>query len=166
MALAGSLAWERDIWQSGEAEGGSGEASGFEADAMDPEESIGGDLETSAPPWGRESIRSGNVRRVEPRVPRSQREGGRPATSPFRPLGFNCPACGVSLVVREPEVYDGSAAPCPHCDVHILPPRIVYSAATFELHPLTGLSFSPGSMTRAPRAVPRLERRGNRTWRT
>jgi hypothetical protein len=138
---------------------------GFGAEDPDLDDDDVGDGEGVVPPWARGMIGSGPARRVEPRVPRTQREGGRPATPASRPLAFNCPACGVLLVIREPEVYDGAAAPCPHCGVHILPPRIVYSTAPFDLHPLPGLSLSPGSMTRAPRAVPRIERRGKLGWR-
>jgi hypothetical protein len=39
-------------------------------------------------------------------------------------LGFNCPACFAILFIKDPEGYDGRAAPCPHCNVTILPPRV------------------------------------------
>lgn len=42
----------------------------------------------------------------------------------FRPLGFNCPSCFTVLVIKDPESYDGRAAPCPYCNVAIMPPRI------------------------------------------
>ena len=41
-----------------------------------------------------------------------------------RQLGFNCPSCYTVLYIKEPQQYDGRAAPCPHCLVTILPPRI------------------------------------------
>ena len=39
-------------------------------------------------------------------------------------LGFNCPSCFAVLVIREPEQYDGRPAPCPHCGVVIMAPRV------------------------------------------
>ncbi len=42
----------------------------------------------------------------------------------FRQLGFNCPACFTVLVIKDPENYDGRVAPCPYCNVAIMPPRI------------------------------------------
>ncbi len=42
----------------------------------------------------------------------------------FRQLGFNCPSCYTVLVIKDPESYDGRAAPCPYCHVAIMPPRI------------------------------------------
>ncbi len=40
-----------------------------------------------------------------------------------RQLGFNCPACFVVLIIRDPASYDGQPAPCPTCGCRILPPR-------------------------------------------
>jgi hypothetical protein len=160
MALAGPGTWDEDI-------GGMGNA----ADECDGERTVTGFEEAPVTPVEEDSpgcgvtMSSASARRVEPRVPRSQRGGGLLAGALNHPLGFNCPACAVILVIRQPENYDGSAAPCPHCGVQILPPRIVYSTASFDLHPLPGLSFSSGWRARAPRAIPRLERRGRVTWR-
>ena len=42
----------------------------------------------------------------------------------LRQLGFNCPSCFTVLVIKDPENYDGRAAPCPCCFVSIMPPRI------------------------------------------
>jgi len=39
-------------------------------------------------------------------------------------LRFNCPSCFTVLLINEPQQYDGHAAPCPHCGVTILPPRV------------------------------------------
>ena len=39
-------------------------------------------------------------------------------------LGFNCPSCYTVLFIKDPQHYDGRAAPCPHCSVAILPPRV------------------------------------------
>lgn len=41
-----------------------------------------------------------------------------------RQLGFNCPSCFMVLIIREPSVYDGRAAPCPSCGAVIMPPRL------------------------------------------
>ncbi len=43
----------------------------------------------------------------------------------FKQLGFNCPSCYTVLVIKDPENYDGRAAPCPYCSVTILPPRVM-----------------------------------------
>lgn len=54
-----------------------------------------------------------------------------PAALPARQekqLGFNCPSCMTILIIKQPESYDGQAAPCPHCGVVILPPRIAPSS--------------------------------------
>ena len=42
-----------------------------------------------------------------------------------RQLGFNCPACYVVLIIRDPVSYDGQPAPCPTCGCRILPPRLM-----------------------------------------
>ncbi len=42
----------------------------------------------------------------------------------IKQLGFNCPSCLAILIIKEPENYDGQAAPCPNCHVVILPPRV------------------------------------------
>ncbi|HEX2750051.1 MAG TPA: hypothetical protein VHM91_18735 [Verrucomicrobiales bacterium] len=39
-------------------------------------------------------------------------------------LGFNCPSCYTILIIKDPESYDGRAAPCPYCAVNIVAPRI------------------------------------------
>lgn len=59
--------------------------------------------------------------RVEP-VPAEPAPSGLMTNS--RQLGFNCPSCFTVLYIKEPHQYDGRAAPCPHCRVTILPPRI------------------------------------------
>jgi predicted RNA-binding Zn-ribbon protein involved in translation (DUF1610 family) len=105
------------------------------------------------------SMAGGGRCRIEPRVPRVSREGGDGSSPLERPLGFNCPACGVVLVVRKPDDYDGGPAPCPRCGVQILPPRIVHSTATFDLHPMPGLSV-PGRVLKSPRPLHRVDRRG------
>ncbi|MGI8602750.1 MAG: hypothetical protein ACR2OZ_07090 [Verrucomicrobiales bacterium] len=47
----------------------------------------------------------------------------------------------------------------------ILPPRIIYSADTFELHPLPGLSSSTSArFGKTPRALHRLDRHGKLSW--
>jgi hypothetical protein len=105
------------------------------------------------------------ARRIEPRVPRHQREAIESEEAMVRrPLGFNCPACGVILIIREPDKYGGEAAPCPHCAVQILPPRIVYSAAGYELDPLPGLSSGFPSRSAIPRVLHRLDRHGKIAW--
>ena len=43
----------------------------------------------------------------------------------FPRLGFNCPSCFSVLYIKDPDGYDGRAAPCPYCMVSILPPRVV-----------------------------------------
>ncbi len=96
-------------------------------------------------------------RRVEPRPARPQRTPDLPDTLK-RPLGFNCPACGVVLVIREPHNYDGKPAPCPHCAMTILPPRVVYQ--TVDLHPLPGLTGRSLSGPRPQRPMHRPDRRG------
>lgn len=104
------------------------------------------------------------VRRAEPRsLPGVRPEEGSTLAVPQRPLGFNCPSCGVVLVIREPDKYDGEAAPCPHCAVNILPPRIVYTATRYELP--AGLSLGGLAGGRMPRALPRMDRRGRVSWR-
>jgi hypothetical protein len=44
--------------------------------------------------------------------------------SRIKQIGFNCPSCLAILIIKQPEQYDGQAAPCPNCGVSILPPRI------------------------------------------
>ena len=39
-------------------------------------------------------------------------------------IGFNCPSCMTILIIKQPTSYDGQPAPCPYCNVVILPPRI------------------------------------------
>jgi hypothetical protein len=43
---------------------------------------------------------------------------------PYKQIGFNCPSCLAILIIKQPENYDGQAAPCPNCGVVILPPRV------------------------------------------
>jgi len=80
-----------------------------------------------------------------------------------RPLGFNCPACGVVLTIPNPQAYDGRPAPCPGCAVFVLPPRICHAGEAesdgIELHPLPGLSGRPGERIKMPRVVHRPRRR-------
>lgn len=66
-------------------------------------------------------------RRVEPPPPESAPPAVVPVATPAasaRQLGFNCPSCYTVLVIKDPENYDGRAAPCPFCAVTIIPPRI------------------------------------------
>jgi hypothetical protein len=87
------------------------------------------------------------------------REGGAVGV---RPLGFNCPSCGVVLTVVNPRNYDGQPAPCPHCAVVVVPPRIFRAGEVglppIELHPLPGLSGRFGERVKMPRAVYRPRR--------
>ena len=62
-------------------------------------------------------------------------------------LGFNCPSCYAYLTIKDPEQYDGRAAPCPNCQVVILPPRIA-PASPFSLTAL------PPAQQTGPRALP------------
>ena len=76
-----------------------------------------------------------------------------------RPLGFNCPACGVVLIIHNPAAYDGEPAPCPHCAVAVLPPRVCLpSADSIDLHPLPGLSDRGSLRSKTPRPVHRPDR--------
>lgn len=61
-------------------------------------------------------------------------------------ISFNCPSCLAILTIKQPEQYDGQAAPCPNCGVVILPPRIA------PVSPFTLLS-APGS-GQAPSLMP------------
>jgi|GEM_PF-2153964 len=75
-----------------------------------------------------------------------------------RPLGFNCPSCGVVLTIPNPSSYDGRPAPCPQCAVLVVPPRIFQpgqEAESIDLHPLPGLSACAGTRIKTPRAVHR-----------
>jgi len=61
-----------------------------------------------------------------------------------RQIGFNCPSCMVILIIKQPEDYDGRAAPCPHCGTVILPPRIAPpSPFTVISAPKAGLPLPP-----------------------
>ena len=40
-----------------------------------------------------------------------------------RQLGFNCPACFMVLIIKDPATYDGRPAPCPTCGTRIQPPQ-------------------------------------------
>jgi hypothetical protein len=66
-------------------------------------------------------------------------------------LSFNCPSCFVILVVKEPEKYDGRAAPCPYCGVTILPPRV----ATHSPFTLVTLPRGTSVLTSLGRRYPR-----------
>jgi hypothetical protein len=59
-------------------------------------------------------------------------------------IGFNCPSCLAILTIKQPEQYDGQAAPCPNCGVVILPPRIAPPS------PFTLLSAGQGQATGFP----------------
>ena len=80
-----------------------------------------------------------------------------------RPLGFNCPACGVVLTITNPVAYDGRPAPCPQCAALVVPPRVVQPGGEeldfIDLHPLPGLSAGAGERLKMPRAVHRPRRR-------
>jgi predicted RNA-binding Zn-ribbon protein involved in translation (DUF1610 family) len=80
-----------------------------------------------------------------------------------RPLGFNCPSCGVVLTIPNPSAYDGRPAPCPQCAVMVVPPRIFKPEQTepegIDLHPLPGLSAGVEGRIKMPRAVHRPRRR-------
>jgi hypothetical protein len=56
-------------------------------------------------------------------------------------IGFNCPSCLAILIIKQPENYDGQAAPCPNCAVVILPPRIA---------PTTPFALSAGQLPGFP----------------
>ncbi len=67
--------------------------------------------------------------------------------APARQLGFNCPSCFTVLIIKDPQNYDGRAAPCPYCQVVIIPPRVAPPS------PFT-LVAAPAP---APRALPAPE---------
>ena len=85
-----------------------------------------------------------------------------------RPIGFNCPSCGVVLTIADPGKYDGRPAPCPHCAVLVVPPRIFCAegeeveVGDIDLHPLPGLSGRSGERIKMPRAVHRPRRPSDR----
>jgi hypothetical protein len=56
-------------------------------------------------------------------------------------IGFNCPSCLAILIIKQPETYDGRAAPCPNCNALILPPRLAPK--------------SPFTLVRSPSEAPR-----------
>ena len=74
---------------------------------------------------------------------------GLPQPSPAKQLsritqiGFNCPSCLAILIIKQPEQYDGQAAPCPNCGVSILPPRIAPTSPFVLLSPPQQSSISP-----------------------
>jgi|GEM_PF-6489457 len=74
-----------------------------------------------------------------------------------RRLGFNCPSCFVVLVIKDPDQYDGRAAPCPSCGIAILPPRLaVQSPFTLISPPLPPATPLLGSIrTRQPKTFGR-----------
>ncbi len=77
--------------------------------------------------------------------------------SKVKQIGFNCPSCLAILIIKQPENYDGQAAPCPNCSVVILPPRIA-PASPFTLlggpAPAAAPFPPPASMPRPPTHVP------------
>ncbi|HWB03761.1 MAG TPA: hypothetical protein VG796_12110 [Verrucomicrobiales bacterium] len=93
---------------------------------------------SALPPEKRTPGRTENQRILK--VPRSLQESGSvppppdqaspPALMPkemmpdLRQLGFNCPSCYTILIIKDPQNYDGRAAPCPYCGVNIVAPRV------------------------------------------
>jgi hypothetical protein len=73
-------------------------------------------------------------------------------------LGFNCPSCFAVLFIKNPEEYDGRAAPCPHCQEVILAPRVA-PASPFVLI-ASGSAADPGERTTAIPVLPRHDRAG------
>jgi hypothetical protein len=66
--------------------------------------------------------------RALPGLPALRSAKPMPVAHQERRIGFNCPACLAILVIKQPESYDGTAAPCPNCQSIILPPRVVPSS--------------------------------------
>jgi hypothetical protein len=77
--------------------------------------------------------------------------------SKVKQIGFNCPSCLAILIIKQPENYDGQAAPCPNCSVVILPPRIA-PASPFTLlgspTPVAAPFPPPAALPRPPVQVP------------
>jgi hypothetical protein len=71
---------------------------------------------------------------------------GKSVARTVKQIGFNCPSCLAILIIKQPENYDGQAAPCPSCGVVILPPRIA-PASPFTL-------MAPPSAAPSPHALP------------
>ena len=72
-----------------------------------------------------------------------------------RRLGFNCPSCFVVLIIKEPDQYDGRAAPCPSCGVAILPPRLAVQSPFTLISPPLPPPLPPTPRARQPRAFGR-----------
>lgn len=66
-------------------------------------------------------------------------------------IGFNCPSCMAILIIKQPAMYDGGAAPCPGCGVSILPPRIAASSSPFTL--LSASRTPPHAMPHSQRPL-------------
>jgi hypothetical protein len=58
-------------------------------------------------------------------------------------LGFNCPSCFTVLFIKEPQQYDGRAAPCPYCGVTILPPRVAPPSPFLLVAPAPAGALTP-----------------------
>lgn len=69
-------------------------------------------------------------------------------------LGFNCPSCYTVLYIKDPQQYDGRAAPCPHCSVTILPPRVAPPSPFLLIAPPPAVPSAPPLPTRAGRWKP------------
>lgn len=74
-------------------------------------------------------------------------------SQPAKQIGFNCPSCLAILIIRQPEAYDGGAAPCPGCGVSILPPRIAAVSSPFTL--LSAASAQPHGLPQVQAAAQR-----------
>ena len=70
-------------------------------------------------------------------------------------IGFNCPSCLAILIIKQPENYDGQAAPCPSCGIVILPPRIAPISPFTLLSPHSPPPGLPGPRSTAPIPVGR-----------
>jgi hypothetical protein len=76
--------------------------------------------------------------------------------SKIKQIGFNCPSCLAILIIKQPENYDGQAAPCPNCNVVILPPRIAPATPFSLLGPPTPSAPypPPAAMPQPPAHIP------------
>ena len=80
---------------------------------------------------------------------------------PARQLGFNCPSCFTVLIIKDPQNYDGRAAPCPYCSVVIIPPRVApASPFTLIAAPAPGIPALP-----APAASHTPDDASRKRWR-